>query len=112
MSARKIQIGVHPASSVAATTKIINMVLAVGTKQFPMETTLIIWSTGACIIHTAITVMITVRSRSSRILEKQNSLQMSQIFPLRASLIRWALLFKDSKSGTEEPVKLQDSHAN
>jgi hypothetical protein len=50
--------------------------------------------------------------RLARILEKQNSLQMSQVFPLRASLIRWALLFKDSISGTEEPIKLPDFHTN
>jgi len=35
---------------------------------------------------------------ASRILEKQNRLQMSQVFPFRASMIRWALLFKDSIS--------------
>jgi hypothetical protein len=40
----------------------------------------------------------------SRILEKQNRLQMSQVFPFRASMIKWALLFKDSMSGTEEQV--------
>src|ERR1700745_3573004 len=44
--------------------------------------------------------------RFARILEKQNSLQMSQVFPLRASLIRWALLFKDSIGGTEETDKV------
>src|ERR1700745_2787580 len=43
---------------------------------------------------------------SSRILEKQNSLQMSEVFPLRASLFRWALLFKDSRGGTEETDKV------
>jgi len=37
-------------------------------------------------------------------------LQMSQVFPFRASMIKWALLFKDSMSGTEERVKLLDSH--
>src|SRR6516162_2527727 len=40
----------------------------------------------------------------ARILEKQNRLQMSQVFPFRASMIKWALLFKDSMSGTEERV--------
>jgi len=30
--------------------------------------------------------------------EKQNRLQMSQVLPFRASMIRWALLFKDSIS--------------
>jgi hypothetical protein len=35
---------------------------------------------------------------------------MSQVFPFRASMIKWALLFKDSMSGTEERVKLPDSH--
>src|SRR5215468_911743 len=44
--------------------------------------------------------------------EKQNRLQMSQVFPFRASMIEWALLFKDSMSGTEERVKLPDSHTN
>src|SRR5215475_7952804 len=37
---------------------------------------------------------------------------MSQVFPFRASMIKWALLFKDSMSGTEERVKLPDSHTN
>jgi len=37
---------------------------------------------------------------------------MSQAFPFRASMIKWALLFKDSMSGTEERVKLPDSHIN
>jgi hypothetical protein len=37
---------------------------------------------------------------------------MSQVFPFRASMIKWALLFKDSMSGTEERVKLADSHTN
>jgi hypothetical protein len=37
---------------------------------------------------------------------------MSQVFPFRASMIKWALLFKDSMSGTEERVKLLDSHTN
>src|ERR1700750_774679 len=31
---------------------------------------------------------------------------MSEVFPLRASLIRWALLFKDSIGGTEETDKV------
>jgi hypothetical protein len=35
----------------------------------------------------------------ARILEKQNRLQMSQVFPFRASMIKWVLLFKDSKRG-------------
>jgi hypothetical protein len=48
----------------------------------------------------------------TRILEKQNRLQMSQVFPFRASMIKWALLFKDSMSGTEERVKSPDSHTN
>src|SRR6516164_1663961 len=48
----------------------------------------------------------------TRILEKQNRLQMSQVFPFLASMIKWALLFKDSISGTEERVKLPDSHSN
>jgi len=48
----------------------------------------------------------------ARILEKQNRLQMSQVFSFRASMIKWALLFKDSMSGTEERVKLLDSHTN
>jgi hypothetical protein len=48
----------------------------------------------------------------SRILEKRNSLQMSQVFRFRTSVIRWASLFKDSISGTEKPVKSPDSHAN
>jgi hypothetical protein len=51
-------------------------------------------------------------STRTRILEKQNRLQMSQVFPFRASMIKWALLFKDSMSGTEERVKLPDSHTN
>jgi len=37
---------------------------------------------------------------------------MSQVFPFRASRIKRALLFKDSMSGTEERVKLPDSHSN
>src|SRR5262249_55008136 len=37
---------------------------------------------------------------------------MSQVFPFRASMIKWALLFKDSMSGTEERVKLPDCHTN
>src|SRR5215467_2470336 len=49
--------------------------------------------------------------RVTGILEKQNRLQMSQVFPFRASMIKWALLFKDSMSGTEERVKLPDSPA-
>jgi hypothetical protein len=36
---------------------------------------------------------------STRILEKQNRLQMSQVFPFRALMIKWALPFKDSKRG-------------
>src|SRR5215468_4236094 len=48
----------------------------------------------------------------ARILEKQNRFQMSQVFPFRASMIKWVLLFKDSMSGTEERVKLPDSHTN
>src|SRR5215467_7016333 len=55
---------------------------------------------------------IRMRGNFSRILEKQNRLQMSQVFPFRASMIKWALLFKDSMSGTEERVKLPDSHTN
>src|SRR6516225_11337441 len=39
----------------------------------------------------------------TRILEKQNRLQMSQVFPFRASMIRWALLFKDSISEAASP---------
>ena len=50
--------------------------------------------------------------KATRILEKQNRLQMSQVFPFRASMIKWPLLFKDSMSGTEERVKLLDSHTN
>jgi hypothetical protein len=34
----------------------------------------------------------------SRILEKRNPLQMSQVFRFRTSVIRWASLFKDSIS--------------
>jgi len=37
---------------------------------------------------------------------------MSQVFPFRAAMIKWALLFKDSMSGTEERVKLPDSDTN
>src|SRR6516164_6049742 len=48
----------------------------------------------------------------ARILEKQNRLQMSQVFSFRASMIKWALLFKDSMSGTEERIKLLDSRTN
>src|SRR5215468_11305339 len=44
--------------------------------------------------------------------EKQNRLQMSQVFRFRASMIKWALLFKDSMSGTEERIKLPDSHTD
>jgi hypothetical protein len=35
-----------------------------------------------------------------------------EFFRSRTSVIRWASLFKDSISGTEEPVKLSDSHTN
>ena len=31
------------------------------------------------------------RGQDTRILEKQNRLQMSQVFPFRASMIKWAL---------------------
>jgi hypothetical protein len=48
----------------------------------------------------------------SRILIKQNRLLMSQVSPFRVSMIKWALLFKDSMSGTEERVKLPNSHSN
>ena len=51
-----------------------------------------------------------LRGGLARILEKQNRFQMSQVFPFRASMIKWALLFKDSMSGTEEWIKLPDSH--
>ena len=53
-----------------------------------------------------------MRRQDTRILEKQNRLQMSQVFPFRVSMIKWALLFKDSMSGTEERVKLPDSHTS
>jgi len=49
----------------------------------------------------------------TRILEKQKPVaDESSFFPFRASMIKWALLFKDSMSGTEERVKLLDSHTN
>src|SRR6516225_10461740 len=54
----------------------------------------------------------TAAVNTTRILEKQNRLQMSQVFSFRASMIKWALLLKDSMSGTEELVKLPDSHTN
>ena len=38
-----------------------------------------------------------------QIIEKQNRLQMSQIFSVSVHQHQMALLFKDSKSGTEEP---------
>jgi hypothetical protein len=50
--------------------------------------------------------------RPARILEKQNSLQMSQVFPFPCIGDQMALLFKDSISGTEEAVKLSDPHTN
>ena len=51
-------------------------------------------------------------SSAARILEKQNRLQMNQVFRFRAWMIKRALLFKDSMSGTEERIKLLDSHTN
>src|SRR5215469_6327600 len=50
------------------------------------------------------------RCLPTRILEKQNRLQM--VFRFGASTINRALLFKDSMSGTEERVKLLDSRTN
>jgi len=49
----------------------------------------------------------------TRILEKQKPVaDETSFFPFRASMIKWALLFNDSMSGTEERVKLLDSHTN
>jgi hypothetical protein len=49
----------------------------------------------------------------TRILEKQNRLQMSQVFPFRASMIKWASLSKDSKRGRfTQPMLLPRGVAN
>ena len=46
----------------------------------------------------------------ARILEKQNSLQMSRVFPFPGIGIRWVLLFKDSISEAASPNRFC-SHA-
>src|ERR1700752_1562516 len=53
--------------------------------------------------------------RAERATRKNSQLPSARrvaFFPFRTSGIRWALLFKDSISGTEEPVKLSDCHPN
>jgi hypothetical protein len=50
--------------------------------------------------------------QSARILEKQNRLQMSQVFPFRASVIKWALLLQGFYERDQERLKLPDSHTN
>jgi hypothetical protein len=50
------------------------------------------------------------KRRRSRILEKQNRLQMSQVFPYPRTSHQVVLLFKDSRGGTAEPKVTGFSH--
>src|SRR6516162_2684256 len=45
-------------------------------------------------------------------LKSKSRCRLVKFFRFRVSAIRWALLFKDSISGTEELVKLPDSQVN